>query len=82
MVGMRLRPDTQSTTVGALWGGLHLARVLGVVPRFPAAVAENLGLLQRADRGLGARHRAVATLRDTWRGLEAARLLDELSERS
>lgn len=79
-VGVRLRPDTQATMVGALWGGLKVASLLGVVPRYPAASGGSLALLQRPNGGLGARHQAVATLRDTWRGLRAARLLDELEE--
>ena len=79
-VGVRLCPDTQLTTVGALWGGLDLAAALGALPRYPAAIAESLALLQHPDGGLGARHWAVATLHDTWRGLRAARLLDGLQE--
>ncbi|OIN78743.1 prenyltransferase/squalene oxidase repeat-containing protein [Mycobacterium malmoense] len=79
-IGMRLCPDTQVTTVGALWGGQELAAALGVIPRYPAAIAASLALLQRPDGGLGARHEAVSTLRDTWLGLRAARMLDELEE--
>jgi len=76
-LGVRLRPDSQMTTVGALWGGQELAKALGVLPRHPAAIAASLALLQRPNGGLGARHGAVTTLRDTWCGLRAARLLDE-----
>lgn len=80
-VGVRLRPDAQVITVGALWGGLELAVALGVSPRYPAAIARSLALLQGPDGGLGARDGAVATLRDTWRGLRAMRLLDKVQER-
>ncbi|MGE4365664.1 MAG: prenyltransferase/squalene oxidase repeat-containing protein [Mycolicibacterium sp.] len=78
VLGMRLRPDAQVTTVGALWAGQELAKALGVLPKHPAAIAASLGLLQRPDGGLGARHGAVSTLRDTWYGLRAARLLAEV----
>ena len=44
--------------------------------RYPGAVGACLADLQRADGGLGARHFAISTLRDTWRGLDAAQLLD------
>ncbi len=77
-LGMRLRPDAQVTTVGALWAGQELAKTLRILPRHPAAIAASLGLLQRPNGGLGARHGAVATLRDTWYGLRAELLLDEL----
>lgn len=80
-LGVQLRPDAQVTTVGTLWGGLAVAAALGVLPRYPAAISLNLALLQRRDGGLGARHGAVSTLRDTWRGLWAAHLLDESKER-
>lgn len=79
-LGMRLRPDTQVTTVGALWGGQELAKALGVLPRHPAAIAASLALLQHPNGGLGARHGAVTTLRDTWCGLRAAHLLDALEK--
>lgn len=74
-VGIRVRPDSQATTVGALWGGLVIAAALEMPTRWPAAIAANLILLQRPNGGLGARHGAVATLRDTWRGLCAEHLL-------
>ncbi|MFY2862122.1 hypothetical protein ACOJVU_20950 [Mycobacterium sp. THU-M104] len=77
-LGMRLRPDAQVTTVGALWAGQELAKTLRILPRHPAAIAASLGLLQRPNGGLGARHGAVTTLRDTWYGLRAELLLDEL----
>ena len=78
VLGLRLQPDTGATWVGALWGGLALAEGLRLVPSFPGAVCESLAVLQRADGGLGARHFAISTLRDTWRGLDAAQLLDHL----
>lgn len=79
-LGLRPRPDAATTSAGALWGGLVVARALGACLQFPSAVAKNLALLQRSDGGIGARHRAISTLRDTWRGLEAATLLDQLKE--
>jgi len=80
VLGLRLRPDAGATSVGALWGGLELAGHLGLALTHPGAVAESLALMQRVDGGLGARHAAISTLQDTWRGLEAARLLDQLQE--
>ena len=80
VLGLRLSPDAGATSVGALWGGLELADVLGLELSYPGAVGENLALMQRADGGLGARHAAISTLHDTWRGLEATRLLDKLHE--
>ncbi len=74
-VGVRVRPDSQATTVGALWGGLAIAAALEMPMRWPSTIAANLTLLQRPNGGLGARHGAVTTLRDTWRGLCAERLL-------
>jgi hypothetical protein len=79
-LGLRVRPGAATTSAGALWGGLALARSLGVPVSYPVAVAESLALLQRPDGGLGPRHRAIATLRDTWLGLRAARLLEESKE--
>jgi hypothetical protein len=75
-LGLRLAPNSRATSVGALWGGLALGRALGQRLRYPGAVGQQLSLLQRPDGGLGARHRAISTLQATWRGLEAARLLD------
>lgn len=79
-LGLRLAPDARATSVGALWGGLTLGDVLRRRPRYPDAAGRQLTLLQRADGGLGARHRAISTLQATWRGLEAARLLDRLQQ--
>lgn len=79
-LGLRPRPDAATTAAGALWGGLVVARALGARIQYPGAVAKNLALLQRSDGGIGARHRAISTLRDTWRGLEAATLLDQPKE--
>jgi hypothetical protein len=78
VLGMRLSPGAGATWVGALWGGLALAQGLRLQPSYPVAVAESLADLQRADGGLGARHFAISTLRDTWRGLDAIHLLDHL----
>lgn len=74
-LGYRLSPQAQATSAGALRAGLVLARGLGVPPLQGDAVARSLRLLQRPDGGLGARHWAISTLRDTWRGLQAAWLL-------
>ncbi|MGD0219502.1 MAG: hypothetical protein ABSC73_03430 [Acidimicrobiales bacterium] len=76
--GLRLQPDAGATGVGALWGGVELAEGLRLEPKYPTAICESLAVLQRADGGLGARHFAISTLRDTWRGLDAAQLLDRL----
>ncbi|MGA9078546.1 MAG: prenyltransferase/squalene oxidase repeat-containing protein [Acidimicrobiales bacterium] len=78
VLGMRLTPESRATWVGALWGGLELAQGLELQPSYPGAVGACLADLQRADGGLGARHFAISTLRDTWRGLDAAQLLDHL----
>jgi hypothetical protein len=79
-VRLVLSPRAGMTSAGALWGGVKLARAAGVVLRYPYAIAASLALLQRPDGGLGARHRAISTLRDTWLGLQAARVLEELQE--
>ena len=76
-LGLRIVPRARATSAGALWGGLALSRALGMPLTYPDAVGESLALLQRADGGLGARPRAISTLQDTWRGLEAARLIDD-----
>lgn len=78
--GFCVGPHTKAVSVGSLWGGLEIGHVLGYCVAYPRAVAASLVLLQRRDGGLGRRHRAISTLRDTWRGLEAARLLVELKE--
>jgi hypothetical protein len=78
-LGLRLRPDAATTSVGALWGGLLLAGASRARLRYPGAASKSLVLLQRRDGGLGPRHRALSTLAATWRGLEAAALLDQLS---
>ncbi|HVM67390.1 MAG TPA: prenyltransferase/squalene oxidase repeat-containing protein [Acidimicrobiales bacterium] len=74
-LGFRLRADAAATSVGALLGGLWLARATATPVRYPEAVAERLASLQRADGGLGSRDRAISTLHATWLGLLAARLL-------
>lgn len=79
-LGFRVCPSTRATSVDALWGGLDMAHALRVSPRYPAAIGESLALLQRPDGGLGPRRYAMSTLRDTWRGLAAASLLDHLPE--
>jgi Prenyltransferase and squalene oxidase repeat len=79
-LGLVLAPGAGMTSAGALWGGLKLARAAGVGLRHPGAIAASLALLQRPDGGLGARHWAISTLRDTWLGLQAARVLEELQE--
>jgi hypothetical protein len=80
VLGLRLAPNAEATSVGGLWGGLALGRVLGQNLRYLDAVGQQLALLQRPDGGLGARHRAISTLQATWLGLEAARLLNRLRE--
>jgi len=80
LVGLRLTPDARTTSVGALRGGLALACALHRRLRYLDAVEQQLALLQRADGGLGARHRAISALQATWLGLEAMALLDRLRE--
>jgi hypothetical protein len=80
VLGLRFAPAAAATSAGGFWGGLVLAALLGERPEYPEAVARNLVLLQRPDGGLGARHRAISTLTDTWRGLDAARLLENHQE--
>jgi hypothetical protein len=75
MLGIRIAPAAGATSVGALWAGVKLAHALGIPLRFPGVIGANLAMLQRPDGGLGARHRAISTLRDTWLGLRAAHLL-------
>jgi len=82
VLGLRIAPTARTTSAGILLGGLELARALGLALRHRQAIATNLALLQRADGGLGARHRAISTLQDTWQGLRAAHLLDEHQEES
>ena len=82
VLGLRLAPGGRATSVGALWGGLVVAGAAGVRLRFPAAVSGSLVQLQRPDGGLGPRHRAISTLADTWRGVEAAALFDQIEERA
>ena len=81
VLGLRLAPDAAATSVGALWGGLTIARALELRLRYPQAIGHSIGLLQCPNGGLGARHRAIPTLRDTWLGLRAARLLDPRQEK-
>jgi len=80
LVGLRLAPDARTTSVGALWGGLALASALHRRLRYLDAIEQQLVLLQRADGGLGARHRAISALQATWLGLEAMALLNRLRE--
>lgn len=76
-LGLALSPGVGMTSAGALWGGLQVARAAGISLRYRDAIASSLALPQRADGGLGARHWAISTLRDTWLGLQAARDLEE-----
>jgi hypothetical protein len=80
VLGLRIVPGAAANSAGALWGGLVAAGALDLRLRYPAAISQGLVLLQRPDGGLGARHQAISTLRDTWRGLEAAALFDQLQE--
>lgn len=79
-LGLTISPGAGMTSVGAMWGGLWLARALGVRLRHPRAIGASLALLQRLDGGLGDRHRAISTLQATWQGLDAACLLEQLQE--
>lgn len=79
VLGLRVRPDAAATSAGALWGGLLLAGAARARLRHPGALSRSLVLLQRRDGGLGSRHLAISSLQDTWRGLEAAALLDQLT---
>ena len=81
VLGLRLAPDAAATPVGALWGGATIARALELRLRYPQAIGHSIGLLQRPNGGLGARDSAIPTLRDTWLGLRAARLLDPQQEK-
>ena len=76
-LGLRLRPDAGATSIGALVGGLVVADRFGLALSHPGAIADSLAILQRADGGLGARHRAISTLEATAQGLAANRLLDQ-----
>ncbi|KAA8964640.1 hypothetical protein [Mycobacterium sp.] len=80
LLGLRLAPAARTTSVGALWGGLTLGQALDHRLRHLGAVARQLVLLARPDGGLSERHGAISTLQATWRGLEAATLLDKLRE--
>jgi prenyltransferase/squalene oxidase-like repeat protein len=80
VLGVRLAPGAAATSVGALWGGLTIARALGVRLSHPDAIGRSIARLQRPNGGLGARDRAIPTLHDTWLGLRAACILDELQE--
>jgi hypothetical protein len=79
-LGLRISPTAGATSAGALRGGVWIAHALGLDVSYPGAIGESLALLQHPDGGLGARHRSVATLQDTWLGLEAARLLEDLQK--
>jgi hypothetical protein len=82
VLGLRVAPTARTTSAGVLLSGLELARLFDLRLRHRQAIATNLALLQRPDGGLGARHRAISTLKDTWQGLRAAHLLDEHQEES
>ncbi len=79
-LGLTISPGAGTTSVGAIWGGLWLAQALGARLRHRRAIGVSLVLLQRSDGGLGGRHRAISTLQDTWQGIDAACLLEELQE--
>ena len=79
-LGFRLGPDARATAVAALWGGLDILHSVGEPPRHPRAVAMTLVLCQSPNGAIGARHRAIATLQATWRGLEANELLTRSKE--
>lgn len=79
-LGVRLTTGAGATSVGTLWGGRSLYRVLGLRPRYPDSTGASLTMPQRPDGGFGARHRAISTLQDSWRGLAAARLLHQIQE--
>jgi hypothetical protein len=79
-LGFRLSVSAAATSVGALRGGLSLLRAAGLDGRHLDAAGHQLVMLQGLDGGFAARHRGLSNLQDTWRGLDAARLLDELQE--
>jgi hypothetical protein len=85
-LGLRVAPGAGMTSAGALWGGLVLVGglvLLGVLrfaPTCRSATAESPTLLQRCDGGLAVRHRAISTLRDTWRALSADQPLQQIRE--
>ena len=79
-LGLCIRPDTAATSIGALFGGLAIAERFGLSLSYPRAIGYSLAMLQRADGGLGARHRAISTLEATAQGLAAHRLLDHYWE--
>jgi hypothetical protein len=79
-LGLRLAPGAGATSAEALCGGLELIRALGLLPTYPRQIAVSIALLQRSDGGLAARHRGIATLRDTWLGVRAAQLLQLTQE--
>ncbi len=75
-LGLRLAPKSAAISVDALWGGVTIASMLRMPLRHPQAIRRSIGLLQHPAGGLGARDRAIPTLRDTWLGLRAACLLE------
>jgi hypothetical protein len=79
-LGFCVSPRGRTTSAAALWGGMSVSRQFGLLPRYGTAVEQNLVLLQRPDGGLGSRHLAISTLQETWRGLAAARLLEQTRE--
>ncbi len=81
-LGLRLTTAAATTSVGALWGGVMIARTLGLPLRHPEAIGRSIGRLQGASGGLSARDRAIATLRDTWLGLHTACLLGQAQRES
>ena len=56
------------------------SRALGLTLSYTRAIAQSLALLQRPYGGLGARHGAIATRRETWLALPAAQLLEQIQE--
>lgn len=81
LLGVVLSPGARATSVGALWGGLVLSRLLGRRLRYLDSVGQQLALAQGPDGGLGVRHRAISTLQATWHGLQAMRLFDGTQEK-
>ncbi|MEJ2630529.1 MAG: prenyltransferase/squalene oxidase repeat-containing protein [Acidihalobacter sp.] len=77
-LGLRLTPSAGLTSAGTLHGGLEVSVSLGLQPRHLNVIATQIRLLQHPSGGFGARHRALATLQDTWLALAAANLLGKL----
>jgi hypothetical protein len=79
-LGLRLTPVSATTSGGALRGGLAIARTLNLRPRYSESIDRSIARLQRPSGGLGRRDGAIAILDDTWLGLRAASLLEQIQQ--